>query len=95
MRVVQLRRGRIVKFAAIGLFALALLLVLANQFGPSNFGRSASDPLASALIDEKDGNVEKSFPDDLPVFRGVGNIGNFEPSVSEKVSYSRPVKTPS
>ena len=91
MRVVQLRRGRIVKFATIGLFALALLLVLANQFGPSSYSRSVSDPLASALVNEKDGNLEKSFPDDLPVFRGVGTVGNFEPSVSDKVSLSKPV----
>jgi len=38
MRVVQLRRGRIVKFASIGFGALILLLVLANHFGGSTIG---------------------------------------------------------
>ena len=86
MRVVQLRRGRIVKFAAIGVFTLALLLLLINQFAPANFGRIGTDPLASALVGAKDGNLQQSYPDDLPVFRGKGSYGNYEPSNSEKVT---------
>ena len=86
MRVVQLRRGRIVKVAAIGVFTLALLLLLINQFAPANFGRIGTDPLASALVGAKDGNLQLSYPDDLPVFRGKGSFGNYEPSNSEKVT---------
>ena len=86
MRVVQLRRGRIVKFAAIGVFTLALLLLLINQFAPANFGRIGTDPLASAVVGAKDGNLQLSYPDDLPVFRGKGSFGNYEPSNSEKVT---------
>ena len=83
MRVVQLRRGRIIKFTAIGLFALVVLIVLANQFGPSNFG---SEPFASALSGQKQIKPGQSYPDDLPAFRGKGNVGNFEPSIAEKVT---------
>jgi hypothetical protein len=86
MRVVQLRRGRIIKFTAIGLFALVILLVLANQFGPSNFGRIGSEPFASALVGQNQRNSGQSYPNELPVFRGKGNIGNYEPSVAEKVT---------
>lgn len=38
MRVVQLRRGRIVKFASMGLGALILLLILVSHFGGSTLG---------------------------------------------------------
>jgi len=85
MRVVQLRRGRIVKIAAISVFSLGVFILLAKHFGPANFGQISSEPIASGLVGHKERKSGQSYPDELPVFRADKSVGNFEPSVSEKV----------
>jgi hypothetical protein len=85
MRVVQLRRGRIVKITAISVFSLGVLFLLVKQFGPANLDRINTESFASGLVGPKERKSGQSYPDDLPVFRDDKSVGNYEPSVSEKV----------
>ena len=99
MRVVQLKRGRIVKFAAIGLIVLALLVIIAQRSGyrlRSSTGDefSAAERIQNHLNGgghhggDRVGNLvkDRSYPDQLPKFLGSGTSGNFEPSSSVKVT---------
>ena len=85
MRVVQLRKGRLVKIAAISIFSLGVLILLARQFGPANLDRIGVEPFAAGLVGSRERKSGQSYPDELPVFRPDGSVGNFEPSVAEKV----------
>ena len=98
MRVVQLKRGRIIKFAGIGLFVLALLVLLAQRSG---FKLRSTDDFANAAqrIQQHFNNVhqdgknsagskDQSYPEDLPKFLGTGKSGNFEPEADVKVAKS-------
>ena len=100
MRVVQLKRGRIIKFAGIGLFVLALLVLVAQRTG---YKLRSTDDFANAaqriqqhfnnigVHDGKhsaSGSKDQSYPDDLPKFLGTGKSGNFEPGTDVKVAKS-------
>ena len=95
MRVVQLKRGRIVKFATAGLIALALLVLLAQKSGfklrsESSGGNNAG--LAARLQDLQHQqqvlhhHQGRSYPEDVPRFLGTSTSGNFEPPLNQKVS---------
>ena len=85
MRVVQLRKGRLVKIAAISIFSLGVLILLARQFGPAHFDQIGGEAFAAGLVGPRERKSGQSYPDELPVFRPDGSSGNFEPSVAEKV----------
>lgn len=91
MRVVQLKRGRIVKFASIGLCILGLLVLVAQKSGYKL--RSEIYPSVAERLQQHLGGDQqiqrskgKSYPDDLPKFLGSGNAGNFEPVPDQKVA---------
>ena len=95
MRVVQLKRGRIVKFATIGLFVVGLLVLLAQQWGFELRSESVQGGVAARLqqhLGEDDHagaaarQKQASYPEDLPKFLGTGSQGNFEPPQEEKVT---------
>ena len=92
MRVIQLKRSRVVKFASIGLAGIFVLFLMARQFGT----KSDQSKLQDLLADIQKDNLHhggggsnsvripnKSYPNDVPVF--VGKDGNFEPSSRIKV----------
>ena len=93
MRVVQLKRGRIVKFATAGLVGLALLVIVAQRSGfklRSESGHNGGS-LAARLQDLQNQQVlhhhqGRSYPDDVPKFLGTGTAGNFEPPSNQKVT---------
>lgn len=80
MRVVQFKRSRVVKFSVIGLTLLGTLGILIKTF---NSGDEAPNEFLSAKLTENKGSRGRlvSHPGDVPVFKGQGNIGNFEPLV--------------
>ena len=91
MRVIQLKRSRVVKFASIGLVGIFVLFLMARQFGSSDDSR-----LQELLSDMQKQNSNlrgagkssgripnKSYPDEVPVY--TGKTGNFEPSSKVKV----------
>ena len=97
MRIIQLKRSRIVKFAGIGVAVVFVLFLMARQFGSDEQSK-----LEELLINMKKdrphldgrgaGNAaissgripNKSYPKEVAVFTGR-NSGNFEPSSSVKV----------
>ena len=80
MRVVQFKRSRVIKFLLIGITVLAgLILVLKNFQTELNLG---SDFLAQKqIVVGNPGSQARhvSHPEEIPVFKGSGNKGNFEP----------------
>ena len=95
MRVVQLKRGRIVKFATAGLVGLALLVIAAQKYGfklRSESGHGGLEGgLAARLQDFQKQQIlnhhqGRSYPDDVPKFLGTGTSGNFEPPSNQKVT---------
>ena len=90
MRVVQLKRGRIVKFASIGLCIVGLLVLVAHKSGYKLKSESVSMAGKLQSLNLAGGNevLQKgqSYPDDLPSFLGSGKSGNFEPSGDIKVT---------
>jgi polypeptide N-acetylgalactosaminyltransferase len=80
MRVVQIRRSRVVKFALIGLGALASLLVIFKAFHNDDFLVERSLGGAEKSIDSLAPVKHISHPGEVPVFKGSGNPGNFEPA---------------
>ena len=98
MRVVQLKRGKIVKFATIGLFIVGLLLFMAHKSGyklrsESDYGGVAAklQLIQDQIGGENDGSSHQkgqSYPEDLPNFLGSGKAGNFEPPADVKVTKS-------
>ena len=89
MRVVQLKRGRIVKFASIGLCVVGLLVLVAHKSGYKLRSESVSMAEKLQSLNMAGNEVLKkgqSYPDDLPSFLGNGKSGNFEPSVDIKVT---------
>ena len=99
MRVVQLKRGRIVKFATIGLFIVGLLLFIAHKSGyklrsESDYGGVAAKlQLIQDQIGGENGGSShqkgQSYPEDLPNFLGSEKkAGNFEPPADVKVTKS-------
>ena len=98
MRVVQLKRGRIVKFASIGLCIVGLLVFIAHKSGYKLRSESDYGGVAAKLqnIQDLTGNGAKvshgkdqSYPDELANFLGAGNPGNFEPSEDVKVTKNK------
>ena len=94
MRVVQLKRGRIIKFATIGLCVIALLVLLAQKSGyklrVEEF-KGAAERIQfhfNSIKDHQKIIKDKSYPDELPKFLETGNSGNFEPTPDEKVTKS-------
>lgn len=90
MRVVQLRRGRILKFAGVGLTILVLLALVAHQSGfHKSLGGEFKDAENKPLVGSPEGGKrlkERSYPQDVPRFLGSGHTGNFEPASSVKVT---------
>merc|ERR1712008_90840 len=91
MRVVQLKRGRIVKFASIGLCIVGLLILVAHKSGYKL--RSESVSLADTLKSLNLAGNEvlqkgQSYPEDLPSFLGNKKAGNYEPAADIKVTKS-------
>lgn len=79
MRVLQWRRGRVLKSALIvaGFLVAGILLVRSLAGGPGHQG--AAGPLQEALVvrgkPEGNGRVpNKSYPDDLAVFVGTTHL---------------------
>ena len=99
MRVVQLKRGRIVKFASIALAAVGLLLLIAHNYGfKLRSERAESGGVAARLqqfqngankVNQNQRNKGQSYPDEVPKFLGSGTSGNFEPSDSVKVTRNK------
>ena len=94
MRVIQLKRSRVLKFAGVGLIGIFVLFLMARHFTSDN--ESSLQHFLSNLQNEqaqvKERGLEpprrgripnKSHPDELPVFMGKKS-GNFEPSHSVK-----------
>ena len=93
MRVVQLKRVRIVKFATAGLIALALLVILAQKSGFKLRSESSANAGLAARLQDLQHQQQvlhhhqgRSYPDDVPRFLGSGTSGNFEPPLNQKVS---------
>ena len=79
MRVVQLRRGRVIKFSLLAVLCLIGLLVGYKKY----LGQDWSEELnrLNNIKAEALGSAGKhqSYPGDKPKFLGSGNPGNFEP----------------
>jgi hypothetical protein len=97
MRVVQLRRGRIIKFGSIGLGLVGLLVLIAHQSGFKLRSESDSIGVVARLgsfggeaAAVGDGSVVRqpgrSYPEDVAKFLGQGTSGNFEPPENKKVT---------
>jgi len=96
MRVVQLKRGKIVKFATIGLFIVGFLLFIAHKSGyklrsESDYGGVAAklQLIQDQIGGGNDGSSHQkgqSYPEDLPNFLENKKTGNFEPSADVKVT---------
>ena len=97
MRVIQLKRSRVLKFASIGLAVIFVLFLMARQYGSNE--QSSLQELISKMhgktpqwdnkntghAAKRTGRIpNKSHPDELPIFTGK-KPGNFEPSSSVKV----------
>ena len=82
MRVVQLRRGRVLKLLLLAAVSvLGLVLVYRQYRGPEWSNDLLSQMDRAGLI--RDSGVHQSHgshPGDRPVFLGQGNMGNFEPA---------------
>lgn len=95
MRVVQLKRGRIVKFATIGLVAVGLFVLLAHQSGfklrseSNSNGGGVAERLQQHLSGVNNHVKGQSYPEDLPVFLGNNAYGNFEPKPGVKVRFPK------
>ncbi len=97
MRVLQWRRGRMLKVGLFGTVVLLVLIVLIRSLdGPNNRkdGRdNLSSDLAAAVVRSHDnsGNdaprylPHNSYPDEIPVFVGLSHLGNFEPKAPESL----------
>ena len=84
MRVVQLRRGRVLKLLVLAAVSVLCLVLVYRQYrGPdwSNDLLVLSQMNKAGLIREESGAKQShgSHPEDKPVFLGQGNKGNFEP----------------
>lgn len=95
MRVVQIKRSRVVKFLLIGLTLFAGLIFILKSFNKdleNNFLSQNNFPEVFS------GNQARhiSHPKEVPVFKGRGIKGNFEPDTygggSEPGDEGRPVK---
>ena len=97
MRVIQLKKSRVVKFAGIGLAALFVLFLMARHFGSdeqsslqgliNNLNRPHSNLKERGVEHLAQNSVRipnKSHPDELAIFTG-SKQGNFEPSSKVKV----------
>ena len=88
MNVVQFKSDRILKLAVI-----ALILLLVRQWRLQNLylSRPKRFPSNPRNADNQRKSVHvpgQSYPNDLPIFLGARNLGNFEPSCSEKITIS-------
>merc|ERR1712110_1026350 len=84
MRVVQLRRGRVLKLLLLAAVSVLCLVLVYRQYrGPDwrNDLLVLSQINKAGLIGEESGAQQShgSHPGDKPVFLGQGNKGNFEP----------------
>jgi polypeptide N-acetylgalactosaminyltransferase len=83
MRVVQIRRSRVVKFALLGLGALAVILLYVKSFHADEFDSLQAARLRDVVEGLGGGGKRiphQSHPGVVPKFLGVGNKGNFEPA---------------
>eukprot|EP00088_Acartia_fossae_P003437 TRINITY_DN11449_c0_g1_i1.p1 TRINITY_DN11449_c0_g1~~TRINITY_DN11449_c0_g1_i1.p1 ORF type:complete len:607 (+),score=117.67 TRINITY_DN11449_c0_g1_i1:29-1849(+) len=80
MRVVQFKRSRVIKFVIIGLTALVAFIMVVKSMGRE---KDFTDILAirQSLLKGSQGGRQRhiSHPGEIPVFKGKGNKGNFEP----------------
>ena len=80
MRVVQLRRGRLIKFSLLAVLSLLGLLVLYKKYTGQDWSEELQQ-LQNLNVGESLGQPShhKSHPGDRPKFLGSGSKGNFEP----------------
>ena len=80
MRVVQLRRGRLIKFSLLAVLSLLGLLVLYKKYTGQDWTEELQQ-LQNLNVGESLGQPShhKSHPGDRPKFLGSGSKGNFEP----------------
>ena len=80
MRVVQFKRSRVIKFLILGLTALVAFIMVVKSMGRE---KDFTDILAirQSLLKGSQGGRQRhiSHPGEIPVFKGKGNKGNFEP----------------
>lgn len=83
MRVVQLRRGRVIKLSLLALVSVAGVFLLYKHYNGDDLKNELLNHINKAgLTGQRDGDGHaRSYPDDLPVFLGSGSKGNFEPEV--------------
>ena len=79
MRVVQLRRGRVIKFSLLAVLCLLGLLVGFKKYSGQDWSEELNR--LNNIKAEALGSAGKhqSYPGDKPKFLGSGNPGNFEP----------------
>ena len=79
MRVVQLRRGRVIKFSLLAVLCLIGLLVGYKKYSGQDWSEELNR--LNRIKAEALGSPgrHQSFPGDKPKFLGSGNPGNFEP----------------
>ena len=79
MRVVQLRRGRVIKFSLLALLCLVGLLVGYKNYSGQDWSEELNrlNNIKAEALDS--GGQHKSYPGDKPKFLGSGNPGNYEP----------------
>lgn len=97
MRVLQWRRGRVAKFGAAAAVALVVLIIIVhNQMGSeSSWGEDDLSPGVGPNSEKRVGGLRgmgrqphHSYPNELPVFLGDGNPGNYE--VTHKIKRQGP-----
>ena len=87
MRVVQLRRGRVVKLGLVAVVSVAALVLVYKHYHGQDWKHQLFNQINNAaLVNSKSGDGgggvgHQSFPQDKPVFLGKGTAGNYEPSV--------------
>ena len=85
MRVVQLRRGRVIKLSLLALVSVAGVFLLYKHYNGDDLKKELLSHINKAgLAGHRNVGGDdhaRSFPDDVPVFLGSSSKGNFEPEV--------------
>ena len=84
MRVVQLRRGRVIKLSLLALVSVAGLFVFYKHYNGDDWdwrNELLNHINKAGLAREESAGQVRSNPGDIPVFLGSSGKGNFEPEV--------------
>ena len=79
MRVVQFKRSRVIKFLLIGLTAIVCFVMVVKTMGKDKDIANILAVRQSHLKGTLDKSRHLSHPGEIPLFKGKGNKGNFEP----------------